>query len=93
MIGLTRCRIAGDFGIHPRLPFFCMGHRLKDQRAGSLAHDKPVAATIERARSFVRRLIVFGRQRPEGAEPGKDQRRDTGVRAHRNDDIRSFPVE
>ena len=80
MIGLAGRGVAGHFGIDARLAFLRMGGGFQDRGRRRLPPSRIRHANRSKGREASFGLIVvFGRERAQGTESGKDQRRNAGI--------------
>src|SRR5204863_5587349 len=57
------------------------------ERPGAFSHDETVSQPIEGPRGFLRVIVEFGREGPQGTKSRKDERGNARVGSHRDYDI------
>ena len=84
MIGLAGRGVAGHFCINAGFSLLRMGGGFQHEGAGAFPHHESVTRTVEGTRGSFGLIVVFGRERAQGAEARKHQRRDAGIGTDRD---------
>ncbi len=92
MISIARKAVTDHFGINFRAARLCTFVLFKDENTGAFTHDKSVAILVKRTTCPLR-IIVTGRKRFHGIEPGNRQRSDRRLGTAGNHRISIAPTD